>query len=95
MPARQEAHGATRWGESVSAAHYAYRHAKKSDTSAAFYEVIEAEAKLVRTVSAIYTQQRLTVNAIARLSNERQILTRTGKGRWERSTVWGMLRNPA
>jgi site-specific DNA recombinase len=27
--------------------------------------------------------------------NERQIPTRTGKGRWERSTVWGMLRNPA
>ena len=27
--------------------------------------------------------------------NERQIATRTGKGRWERSTVWGMLRNPA
>ena len=29
------------------------------------------------------------------LLNERQIATRTGKGRWERSTVWGMLRNPA
>src|SRR5438105_8275836 len=27
--------------------------------------------------------------------NDRQIATRTGKGRWERSTVWGMLRNPA
>jgi site-specific DNA recombinase len=29
------------------------------------------------------------------LLNERQVATRTGKGRWERSTVWGMLRNPA
>jgi site-specific DNA recombinase len=27
--------------------------------------------------------------------NERGILTRTGKTRWERSTVWGLLRNPA
>ena len=43
----------------------------------------------------IYTQQRLSINAIARLLNERRIATRTGNGRWERSTVWGMLRNPA
>src|SRR5215210_7308869 len=27
--------------------------------------------------------------------NERQIPTRTATTRWERSTVWGMLRNPA
>src|SRR5438128_10026587 len=46
-------------------------------------------------VFEIYTQQRLSINAIARLLNERRIATRTGKGRWERSTVWGKLRNPA
>src|SRR5437773_10559276 len=46
-------------------------------------------------VFEIYTQQRLSINAIARMLNDRQIATRTGKGRWERSTVWGMLRNPA
>src|SRR5438128_1375008 len=46
-------------------------------------------------VFEIYTQQRLSINAIARLLNQRGIATRTGKGRWERSTVWGMLRNPA
>ena len=27
--------------------------------------------------------------------NERQVPTRTGTTRWERSTVWGLLRNPA
>src|ERR1700722_16263988 len=43
----------------------------------------------------VYTQQGLSINAIARSLNERRIATRTGKGRWERSTVWGMLRNPA
>ena len=42
-----------------------------------------------------YTQQGLSINAIARLLNERQIPTRTGTTRWERSTVWGLLRNPA
>ena len=78
------------WG-----APYGYRYVRKSDTSAAFYEVIEAEAKVVRMVFEIYTQQGLSINAVARLLNERRIATRTGKGRWERSTVWGMLRNPA
>jgi hypothetical protein len=56
---------------------------------------MEAEAKVVRMVFEIYTQQGLSINAIARLLNEQQLQTRTGKGRWERSTVWGTLRNPA
>ena len=68
---------------------------KRSDRSAAYYEVIEAEAQVVRLVFEIYTQQGMSINAIARLLNERQIPTRTGNTRWERSTVWGMLRNPA
>jgi hypothetical protein len=34
----------------------------------------------------------LSINVIARLLNERQIATRTGKGRWELSTVWGRSR---
>ncbi len=79
----------------LSGAPYGYRYVRKSDTSAAFYEVVEGEAKVVRMVFEIYTQQGLSINAIARLLNERQIATRSGKGRWERSTVWGMLRNPA
>ena len=57
--------------------------------------MVEAESKVVRMVFETYTQQGLSINAIARMLNERQIATRTGKGRWERSTVWGMLRNPA
>jgi site-specific DNA recombinase len=95
MPARQEAHAQQGGVNVLSGAPYGYRYVRKSDTSAAFYEVIEAEAKVVRMVFEIYTQQGLSINAIARMLNERQIPTRTGKGRWERSTVWGMLRNPA
>jgi len=93
---RGKRHMAQRGGVNVlSGAPYGYRYVKKSDTSAAFYEVIEAEARVVRMVFKIYTQQGLSINAIARLLNKRQVATRTGKGRWERSTVWGMLRNPA
>jgi site-specific DNA recombinase len=79
----------------LSGAPYGYRYVRKSETSAAYYEVIEAEAQIVRTVFEMYTQQRLSINAIARLLNQRQIPTRTATTRWERSTVWGMLRNPA
>lgn len=79
----------------LSGAPYGYRYVKKSDTSAAYYEVIEFEAAVVRMVYEAYTQRGLSINAIARMLNERQIPTKTGTTRWERSTVWGLLRNPA
>jgi len=79
----------------LSGAPYGYRYVRKNDTSAAYYEVLEAEAQVVRWVFETYTQRAISINAIARLLNERQIPTRTAKTRWERSTVWGMLRNPA
>ena len=79
----------------LSGAPYGYRYVRKTDTSVAYYEVVESEADVVRMVFAIYTQQRFSINAIARLLNERGISTRTGKTRWERSVVWAMLRNPA
>src|SRR5215469_8943859 len=93
---RGKKHMAQQGGVNVlSGAPFGYRYVRKSDTSTAYYELVEAEAKIVRMVFETYTQQRFSINAIARLLNERQIATRTGKGRWERSTVWGMLRNPA
>jgi site-specific DNA recombinase len=57
--------------------------------------VIEAEAAVVRTVYELFTVQHLSIGAIARWLNEQAIATRTGDSRWERSTVWAMLRNPA
>src|ERR1700719_2092556 len=79
----------------LSGAPYGYRYVRKSDSSSAYYEVIESEAQVVRMAFEAYTQQGLSINAIARLLNERRIPTRTGTTRWERSTVWGLLRNPA
>ena len=79
----------------LSGAPYGYRYVRKTETSTAYYEVIEAEARVVRLVFETYTQQGLSINAIARMLNERQIPTRTAKTRWERSTVWAILRNPA
>ena len=79
----------------LSGAPYGYRYVRKSDASAAYYEVLEPEAAVVRRVYQAYTQEGLSINAIAHRLNDEQIPTRTGTSRWERSTVWGMLRNPA
>ena len=74
---------------------YGYRYVKKSDVTAAYYQVVEAEAVVVRMIFDWYTRTGLSIGAITRELNQRQISTRSGNGRWERSTVWGILRNPA
>jgi site-specific DNA recombinase len=55
----------------------------------------EVEAPVVRWVYERYTIDGLSIGAITRLLNEQRIPTRKQTGRWERSTVWAMLRNPA
>ena len=79
----------------LSGAPYGYRYIKKTATSEAHYEVIEEQAEVVRKVFKLYTEDGLSINAIARWLNDHAIPTRKGISKWERSTVWGMLRNPA
>jgi site-specific DNA recombinase len=79
----------------LSGAPYGYRYVKRTEASAAYYEVLESEAAVVRMVFELYVRKHLCINAIARLLNQRGIPTRTGKTRWQRSTLWGILRNPA
>ncbi len=79
----------------LSGAPYGYRYMKKSETSSAYYEVIEEEAATVREVYQWYTEEALSIGEIVRRLLAQGIPTRSGKLRWDRSTVWGMLRNPA
>jgi site-specific DNA recombinase len=79
----------------LSGAPYGYRYIKKTDISSAFYEVIEQQAEVVRRVFRLFTEDGLSINAIARELSDNGVVTRTGKSKWDRSTVWGMLRNPA
>jgi site-specific DNA recombinase len=79
----------------LSGAPYGYRYVRKSDETAAFYQIIEAEADVVRLVYERYTVEHLSIGAITRLLNKRGVPTRKRISRWERSTVWAMLRNPA
>ena len=79
----------------LSGAPYGYRYGKKTDAQAAYYEVLDQEAAVVRMAYQLFTVEQRSIGAITRTLNERQIATRTGDSRWERSTVWAMLRNPA
>jgi site-specific DNA recombinase len=79
----------------LSGAPYGYRYIKKTEIRAAYYQVLEEEAEVVRTVYKLYTEDNLSINAIARWLNAHQIPTRKRISLWERSTVWAMLRNPA
>ena len=78
----------------LSGAPYGYRYIKRTEVSEAYYEVVGAEAEVVNQVFERYTEEGWSIGAIARWLNEQGIETRKA-ARWERSTVWGMLRNPA
>jgi site-specific DNA recombinase len=79
----------------LSGAPYGYRYIRKSDDAPALYQVIEAEADVVRRVYAMYTVEGLSMGEIARRLNAEGVPTRKQSARWERSVVWAMLRNPA
>ena len=79
----------------LSGAPYGYRYVKKTDGQAAYYEIIEEEAVVVRMAYQLFTVEQRSIGAITRTLNARQIPTRSGDSRWERSTVWALLRNPA
>jgi site-specific DNA recombinase len=79
----------------LSHAPYGYRYVKKTETSAAYYQVVEAEAQVVRWIFDAYTRQDLSLSAIARQLNERKVPTRRGAPHWIQATIWGIVRNPA
>jgi site-specific DNA recombinase len=79
----------------LSGAPYGYRYIRRTDEVPASYAVIDAEARVVQRVYAMYTVDGLSIGEIARRLNAEGIPTRKQSARWERSVVWAMLRNPA
>src|SRR5271169_2333485 len=79
----------------MSNAPYGYRYIRKTDEAPAAYLVDEAEAQVVRRVYEMYTVDGLSIGEITRRLNAEGIPTRKLSARWERSVVWGVLRNPA
>lgn len=79
----------------LSGAPYGYRYARRTDTTAAHYEILESEAQVVRKIFQLYISGDYSTGALARHLSQEGVPTRTGKRRWEPSVIWAMLRNPA
>lgn len=79
----------------LSGAPYGYRYIRKTDESEARYEIVESQAAVVREIFRRYTEENLSIGALARWLSECEVPTASGKAKWDRSVVWAMLRNPA
>src|SRR5438034_582777 len=79
----------------LSGAPFGYRYVRRSDHAGAGYQIVAGEAALVAELFTRYADQGASIADLARWMGEQQVPTRTGKTRWDRSVIWGMLRNPA
>ncbi len=79
----------------LAGAPYGYRYHRRSDTSEARYEIVADQAAVVRELFRRYVADQVSIAGLVRWLAEVGIPTSTGKTRWDRSTIWGMLRNPA
>jgi DNA invertase Pin-like site-specific DNA recombinase len=79
----------------LSGAPFGYRYLRKTDHTGAVYEVVEHEAALVAELFRRYADDGVSIAELTRWLTAQSAPTRTGKHRWDRSVVWGMLRNPA
>ena len=79
----------------LGGAPFGYRYIRKSDHAGAAYEIVEHEAALVAEMFRRYADEGASIAELARWLSDSGTPTRTGKHRWDRSVIWGMLRNPA
>ena len=59
------------------------------------HEINEEQAQVVRQIFAWIGRERLSIGEVQRRLTTAAILTPTGKSRWDRTTIWGLLKNPA
>jgi site-specific DNA recombinase len=79
----------------LSGAPFGYRYVRKTEHTGAVYEIVDHEAALVVELFRRYTDDGAAIAELARWLTSSGVPTRTGRSRWDRSVVWGMLRNPA
>ena len=80
----------------LCAAPFGYRYVGKAvGGGVARFEVVEEEARIVRRIFAWVALERVSLREVCRRLAEAGCRTRTGLARWDRTTVCGMLRNPA
>jgi site-specific DNA recombinase len=75
----------------LSGAPFGYRYVRKSEHAGAAYEILEHEAVPVAELFRRYADG-VSIAELTRWLTEQGVPTRTGKHRWDRSVLWGMLR---
>src|SRR5437763_7330062 len=79
----------------LSGAPFGYRYVRKTPQCGARYEVVPHEAVLMTEMFRRYADDGAAIADLRRWLEDQGARTRTGKERWDRSVIWGMLRNPA
>jgi len=94
---RGKRHAARRGSVSVlSGAPYGYRYISKDEGGGeAHYQIIFEESRVAKQVFEWVGLDGLSIGEVCRRLQRQGIRTRTGKTYWDRTTVWGMLKNPA
>jgi len=94
---RGKLHAARRGSVNVlSGAPYGYRYVScQEGDGQASYDIFLEEARVVRQLYEWVGLDRVSIGEATRRLTEQAIATRTGKNFWDRTTVWGILKNPA
>lgn len=80
----------------LGGAPYGYRYISKHEGAGeARYEIIFEQAQVVQKIYRWVGLDRLSIGAVCRRLKMEGVMTSKGKPSWDRSTVWGLLKNPA
>jgi DNA invertase Pin-like site-specific DNA recombinase len=79
----------------LSGAPFGFRYVRKGPETAARYEIVEHEARIVRELFRRYTEEQVSLRTLGKWLTEQAIPTAAGKHLWDHSTVHQLLRNPA
>jgi site-specific DNA recombinase len=75
---------------------YGYRYISKQEGGGqAHYEIILDQARVVRQIFDWVGRDRASIGEVCRRLQQAGERTRTGRTTWDRSVVWGILKNPA
>src|SRR3954462_10999780 len=94
---RRKRHAARQGAVSVlSGAPYGYRYVGKREGGGVVrYEIMADEARIVRLIFEWIGCERVSIGEVCRRLLREGCPTRSGKSTWDRTTVWGLLKNPA
>jgi site-specific DNA recombinase len=94
---RGKRHAATRGSINVlSAAPYGYRYVCKRDGQGhASYEINDEQAAVVKQMFEWVGRDRVSIGDVSRRLKQKGIASAKGKPWWDRTSVWGILKNPA